>query len=224
VWRGREHRVAVEPEYACSYGLVPVHGTLSVLCWLQPSTGDRMVSIRTETASDHDAVRRLIRDAFSDCLLGHNGEADLVEVLRKNCDELLALVAVDKDTVVGHILFSPVSIRTASGVLQGMGLAPMAVAPSRQNTGIGTTLVESGLQRLVANGCPFVVVLGHPHYYPRFGFVPASQRRLSHGLDGIRQDGFFVKVLDPEVVQSMANGTAIYRPEFGPQRDGTEIG
>ena len=194
----------------------------NVLCLLLPSTKHRMVLIRPEKPADHDAVRRVIVDAFTDCQFGHNGEADLVDLVRSNCDDLLALVATDRDTIVGHVLFSPVSVRTVSSVRQGMGLAPMAVVPSRQQAGIGTALVESGIKQLIANGCPFVVVLGHPSYYPRFGFQPASQHRLSHGFDGIPQDVFFVNILDQNVVQSIANGTAIYQPEFGPQQDGTE--
>lgn len=181
-----------------------------------------MISIRAETPDDNDAIRRLIVDAFADCELGHNGEADLVDQLRNECDGLLALVAIDGDTIVGHILFSPVSVQIANGIVQGMGLAPMAVQPNRQQTGIGTALVESGLKQLTANGCSFVVVLGHPEYYPRFGFRPGREHGLSHGFDGIPQDVFFVNILDQNAVQSFANGTAIYRPEFGPQGNGTE--
>lgn len=183
-----------------------------------------MISTRPETQDDHDAIRGIIVDAFTDCEFGHNGEADLIDQLRNNCDDLLALVATDNDSIVGHILFSPVTVRSASGVVQGMGLAPMAVAPNRQQTGIGTALVESGLQQLAVDRCPFVVVLGHPSYYPRFRFQPGAQHKISHGFEGIPQEVFFVNVLDQNVVQSIANGTAIYRSEFGPQQDGTEIG
>ncbi len=181
-----------------------------------------MISIRPETHDDHDAVRCVIVDAFTDCEFGHNGEADLVDQLRNNCDDLLALVATDNDTIIGHVLFSPVSVLTASGAVHGMGLAPMAVVPNRQQTSIGAALVESGIKQLVVDGCPFVVVLGHPKYYPRFGFQPGAQHKLLHGFDGIPQDVFFVNILDQNSVQSLAKGTANYRPEFGPQRDGTE--
>ena len=180
-----------------------------------------MISIRSETPNDRDAVRRVIVDAFTECDFGHHGEADIVDRLRNDCDDLLSLVATEADAVVGHILFSPASIRTAEGVVQGMGLAPLAVAPHRQNVGLGTMLVEAGLERLSANGCPFVLVLGHPHYYSRFGFQLAAQHGVSHGFTGIPQNVFFVNILDPNATQSIANGTASYRPEFGAQDHGT---
>ncbi len=178
--------------------------------------------IRPETRDDHSAVRRVILNAFTDCEFGQSGEADLVDQLRGNYEDILSLVATDNDAIIGHILFSPVSVLTASGVVQGMGLAPMAVAPNRQRAGVGTALVDLGLEQLAADGCSFVVVLGHPNYYARFGFHPGAQHELSHGFDGIPQDVFFVNVLKPDGVQSFENGSAIYRPEFGPQLDGTK--
>ncbi len=182
-----------------------------------------MLSIRSEDSTDHDAVRQLTVDAFTDCEFGHNGEADLVDLIRSNCNDRLELVATEEGVVVGHILFSPVTVRTADGSIHGMGLAPMAVAPNRQRTGIGTALVESGIRQLDVNGCLFVVVLGHRRFYPRFGFQPAAMHRLSHGFKGISQDIFFVNLLDESLARSIVNGTAIYRPEFGLQRDSTGV-
>ncbi len=181
-----------------------------------------MISIRRETPNDRDAVRRVIVDAFTACEFGHNGEADIVDRLRNNCDDLLSLVATEGDDIVGHILFSPVSVRTANGMVHGKGLAPMAVAPNRQRRGIGTALVESGLNQLSGNRCAFVVVLGHPLYYPRFGFQLGAQYEITHGFSGIPQDVFFVNILDQNVLRSILKGTASYRSEFGLQRDGTD--
>ena len=176
-----------------------------------------MISIRHETEADHGQVRRLIVDAFVASEFGHHGEAELVEQLRENCEDLLSLVAIEGGLVVGHILFSPVTIRSPKAVIHGMGLAPMATAPAAQRTGIGTQLVVSGFEQLVAAGCQFVVVLGHPEYYPRFGFKPASQFGVTHGFAGIPQDVFFVKLLSPDVPNVFENGQAIFRSEFGPQ-------
>ncbi len=178
-----------------------------------------MISIRSETPEDYAAIRQVIIGAFEKCEFGHNGEADLVDQLRNNCDNLLSLVAVDDDEVVGHILFSPVSINIRGGELRGMGLAPMAVAPNRQKVGIGTALVEEGLRRLANSDCQFALVLGHPQYYPRFGFVPAAQYGISHGFAGIPKDVFFVKFFNDDIEQSVANGLVYFRPEFGPQHD-----
>lgn len=176
-----------------------------------------MISIRPETPADVDAVRQIVTDAFSASEFGHNGEAELVDRLRENCQDSVSLVATDGDEVVGHIFFSPVSIEGADGQLQGMGLAPMAVRPACQGQGIGSALVEAALQQLAGAGCPYVVVLGHPDYYPRFGFEPAARFELAHGFEGAPQDVFFVKVLDFNALQSLSKAVALYRHEFGPQ-------
>jgi putative acetyltransferase len=80
-------------------------------------------------------------------------------------------VAEDDGAIVGHILFTPVVVEGRPAL--GMGLAPLAVLPGRQRQGIGSQLVRRGLDSLRERGCPFVVVVGHPEYYPRFGFEPA---------------------------------------------------
>ena len=178
-----------------------------------------MLSIRTETSQDHSAVRDLIVEAFTNCEFGYGGEAELLDQLRKNSEDYLSLVATESEQVIGHAMFSPVSIRNSSGDFRGMGLGPMAVALNRQRTGIGTTLVEAGLKQLSHDGYPFVVALGHPQYYPRLGFFPAAKYGVLHAFDGIAQEVFFINILDPNAVHSIVNGIATYRPEFGPQRD-----
>jgi putative acetyltransferase len=95
----------------------------------------------------------------------------------------------------------------------GMGLAPMAVRPDRQRQGIGSQLVKRGLDLLRERGCPFVVVLGHPEYYPRFGFAPASLRGLSSPWDGIPDSAFMALILDAQAMAGVS-GVARYREEF----------
>jgi len=182
-----------------------------------------MLSIRNETPTDRDAVRRVIVEAFTHSELGHHGEADLVDQLRSHCNDLLALVAMEGEDLVGQILFSPVSIRTSTGVVRGMGLAPMAVVPCHQSSRIGSALVGAGLEHLSTGGCPFVVVLGHPQYYPRFGFQHGAEHGVRHGFAGIPQEVFFVKLLDQSLLESNLSGTAIYRSEFGPQDESPEV-
>src|SRR5262245_499411 len=99
-----------------------------------------MISIRPETSRDTTAIRHTIKHAF-----GRTEEADLVDALRQNGKVTLSLVAEDNDRIIGHILFSPVVIETAEGALHGVGLAPLAVWPERQNEGIGSMLVVRGL-------------------------------------------------------------------------------
>ena len=180
-----------------------------------------MLVIRPEEPDDREAVRGVIIDAFCRSELGHNGEADIVDRIRDSCSDAVSLVATVGDHIVGHILFSPVTLSTDRGEALGMGLGPMAAHPERQRTGIGSALVAEGLRRLVVQSCPFVTVLGHPDYYRRFGFLPARQYGISHGFVGIPQDLFFIKVLDPGGVDSAASARAVYRTEFGPQNRGT---
>jgi putative acetyltransferase len=167
-----------------------------------------MIDIREERAGDMPAVRSLNERAF-----GQPIEADLIDNLRRGCPGLLSLVAEDGKRIIGHILFSPAVVENPKGPVTGMGLAPMAVLPERQRQGIGSAMVERGLDILRARGCPFVIVLGHPPYYPRFGFEPAARRGLKCQWDGIPDEAFMVMVLDPEAMAGVS-GTARYRPEF----------
>jgi putative acetyltransferase len=158
------------------------------------------VHIRDEEPGDAPAVRRVNETAFAG-----PAEADLVEALHAAAAVTLSLVAVDRGAIVGHILFSPVDL---DGVV---GLAPMAVAPARQGAGIGSALVRAGLERLAAAGVAAVVVVGHPSYYPRFGFQPAARfgLRWEHGHD----DAFFALELVPGALAG--GGVVRYRPEVG---------
>jgi putative acetyltransferase len=167
-----------------------------------------MISIRKEEPGDVAAVRRVNELAF-----GQPQEAAIVDRIRQRCDDVLSLVALDGDEVVGHILFSPATIEGPEGPVGGMGLAPMAVLPQRQRQGIGSALVKDGLKRLTADGCPFVVVLGHAGYYPRFGFEPASRKALQCQWDGIPDEAFMVAMLDHKVMTGVS-GVIRYRPEF----------
>jgi putative acetyltransferase len=166
-----------------------------------------VLTIRQEKPEDVAAVRRVNELAFE-----QPAEADLVDKLRQACAEALSLVAVD-DGVVGHILFTPVVTGSGARRVSGMGLAPMAVAPDHQRQGIGSELVRRGLDMLRQRGCPFVVVVGHPEYYPRFGFEPASARGLVSQWDGIPDAAFMVLILDGHVMAGVS-GVARYRQEF----------
>lgn len=121
-----------------------------------------------ETKTDWSAVRALNMSAFMT-----SAEANLVDALRKKSQPVVSLVAKENETVVGHIMFSPVTL-TGCPDLKIMGLAPMAVAPQCQRKGIGSTLVRVGLERCRQLGFGAVVVLGHTSFYPRFGFKPSS--------------------------------------------------
>jgi putative acetyltransferase len=165
------------------------------------------MTIRPERPEDASRIRHVNVLAF-----GQPAEADLVERLRQACGDSVSLVAED-DAVVGHILFTPVAVESAGQRILGMGLAPMAVLPDRQRQGIGSQLVRRGLDILRERGCPFVVVVGHPEYYPRFGFQPASTHGLATQWQGIPDAAFMVRVLDVHALAGVS-GVVKYREEF----------
>lgn len=167
-----------------------------------------MLTIRPEQPDDVTAVHLINEKAF-----GQPAEANLVDRLRPACPNAFSLVALSDGRVVGHILFTPVNIQTAKGEIRGMGLAPMAVVPERQRQGVGSQLVEAGLKVLRQQACPFVIVLGHPEYYSRFGFVPASRHGLACQWEGVPDDAFMVLILD-EAFMAGVVGVARYRDEF----------
>ena len=165
-----------------------------------------MIEIRKEQSKDHEAIHQLNLIAFD------NGpEAVLVDKLRASCEEYFSFVAVEDGSVIGHILFTPATVEDCSAV--GMGLAPMSVVPSLQRKGIGSRLVRYGLEVLRSGGCPFVIVLGHPEYYPRFGFEPCSKYQLRSQWEGVPDDAFLIVVFDGGVLPK-TGGIARYRDEF----------
>ncbi len=166
-----------------------------------------MISIRHEKPEDIPLVYSIIERTFK-----RDAEAKLADKLRRACSDHLSLVADDNGTIVGHIMFTPVRIENDT-VIQGMGLAPMAVLPSRQRRGIGMLLIKTGLQILAGKGCPFVIVLGHPDYYPRFGFQPASRFNIKSQWDDVPDEAFMILVMDEKAMHTIS-GIASFREEF----------
>jgi putative acetyltransferase len=164
--------------------------------------------IREEVPVDIPAIRKVNERAFN-----QPQEAGIVDELRKKCAGLLSLVAEDDGVIIGHVLFSPVTVAADPGGVVGMGLAPMAVVPQRQREGVGSVLVVRGLELLKAKRCPFVVVLGHADYYPRFGFVPASTFGIKCQWEGVPDDVFMARVFSDEILKKI-NGVVRYRREF----------
>lgn len=162
-----------------------------------------MIEIRKEQPDDIHVVRSINRAAFQQDLEGR-----IVDVLRANGAALLSLVATLDGKVVGHIFYSPASI----GALTGAALGPMAVRPDCQNQGIGTRLVEAANSMLEDSGCPFVIVVGHPGYCPRFGFTPASRQGITCEWE-VPNEAFMILVLNERVMRGVS-GPAKYRPEF----------
>ncbi len=167
-----------------------------------------MVTIRQEQPDDVEVVRAVNEAAF-----GRPGEGRIIDSIRVACPDAVSLVAVDDGQVVGHVFFSPVSTPGGSGSAQGMGLGPIAVLPERQRQGIGSMLARAGIEAMGEQGCPFIIVLGHPEYYPRFGFIPASKYGITCQYDGVTDEVFMILVLDESAMPGIS-GTARYRDEF----------
>lgn len=165
-----------------------------------------MITIRREESKDQGGIHQLNLAAFDG-----GPEAILVDKLRASCEDYISFVAVEDNMVVGHILFTPATVDGCSAV--GMGLAPMAVLPSEQRKGIGSRLVRHGIDFLRKNHCSFVIVLGHPEYYPRFGFELASKFRLSSQWKEVPDEAFLTIVFDPTVLPE-SGGTARYLEVF----------
>jgi len=133
----------------------------------------RNVAVRSEETADQSAVYSLNESAF-----GRPDEARLVDDLRHEGAVLLSLVAERETEIVGHILFTRMWIDYTDGSIAAVALAPMAVLPGFQRSGIGGKLITNGLAMLRERGEQVVIVLGHPDYYPRFGFSVEKARSL----------------------------------------------
>jgi len=170
-----------------------------------------LLTVREERPADIEAIRVLNQQAFGQLLEGR-----LVDALRSNRGFILSLVAALNDEIVGHILFSPAIVRSDREQISGAGLGPMAVLPEHQRQGIGGKLIEAGKQKLRDLGCPFVVVVGHPEYYPRFGFEPASRYGIRCEWD-VPDDVFMMLIMDQSRMAGVS-GLAEYRREFSTAR------
>ncbi|HRQ41638.1 MAG TPA: N-acetyltransferase [Chloroflexota bacterium] len=167
-----------------------------------------MIKIRQELPEDMEAIWKVNEAAF-----GRPAEAGLVEALRRRGVVTLSLVAEWEGDVVGHILFSPVTITNESGgVVTAVALGPMAVSPNCQRQGIGSQLVQTGLDMLRQAGHEMVIVLGHPDFYPRFGFAPASQSGIRWEVE-VPDEVFMVMALQPGALEGVT-GIVRYQPEF----------
>jgi putative acetyltransferase len=162
--------------------------------------------IRNEKIEDQKAVREINLKAFPTDV-----EAALVEKLRSSMDTI-SLVAVHEDKVVGHIFFSPLTIENDKKSFKALILAPIAVLPEYQKQGIGSKLVENGIIECRNQGHSIIVLVGHPEYYPRFGFISAEQNGIEHPFE-VPEDVFMVYELVPGVLNNV-NGVLKYSEPF----------
>jgi len=176
---------------------------------LKPLAANQAVRIRienTESTDERAAIRAVNAAAF-----GHLDEANLVDKLRGDEHALISLVAELETTIVGHVMFSRMWIDTSRGLVFAAALAPVAVLPEHQREGIGGLLIQHGLELLRGRGEKIVIVVGHPDYYPRFGFSPDKAKLLESPFPS---EAFMVMELSPGALDGL-RGRVVYPSAFG---------
>lgn len=162
--------------------------------------------VRCEHPDERSVVRSINTAAF-----GRPDEADLVDNLRSEGAVLFSLVAEVEQRIVGHLLFSRMSIETKNGPVSAVALAPVAVLPDRQRQGIGGQLIRYGLELLRERGEQIAIVLGHPDYYPRFGFSTQKARALESPFP---PEAFMALELSSDALEGI-RGRVRYPAAFG---------
>lgn len=165
------------------------------------------IVIRRETDEDIPGIYEVNRSAF-----GRVNEAELVDKLRLDHAITLSLVAMDDGQVVGHILISPVTIDSDGSQWSAVALGPMAVLPSYQKQGVGSQLIRAAFAELIRAGHFVVIVLGHPEYYPRFGFKPSKPLGIQWEIS-VPEDVFMVAELKDGALGGKT-GVVRYHPAF----------
>ena len=166
-----------------------------------------MLTIRPETPEDVDSISYVNEQAF-----GQENESELIEKLRSRGVLTISLVALQDGEIVGHIAFSPVVIESGLSSFEAIALAPMAVLPAYQRQGIGGQLVRAGLEECRRLGHEIVVLVGHPDYYPRFGFVPARPKGIECEFE-VPEEAWMILELQ-EGALAGKRGTVRFQPEF----------
>jgi putative acetyltransferase len=166
------------------------------------------MKIRLESEKDINAIRILNDKAF-----GSSQEGKVIDKLRELDPKALSLVAEIKNKVVGHIFYSTAEIDCNDDKIVGLGLAPMAVLPKYQKQGIGKMLIKESISIIKKSNIPFIIVLEHKDYYPKFGFEKASKFDLRCQWEDVSDEAFMIMILDKEKMKDI-HGIAKYRDEW----------
>ena len=169
-----------------------------------------MLEIRQENKNDYDEVYNVVKKAFETAEHSDGNEHDLVDALRKSNSFIpeLSLVAIEDGKIVGHILFTKIKI----GKSEELALAPLAVLPEYQKQGIGSKLIEEGHKVAKNLGYHYSIVLGSENYYPKFGYIPASNYGIKAPFDVEDKNFMAIKLNDPKL---KIEGIVEYAKEFG---------
>lgn len=176
----------------------------------------KTLKIRIENPDDYARVIKITEKAFEYLEISDHNEGKLVEKLRKNSNFIdeLSLVAELKGQVIGHILFTPIQIENGQEKFESLILAPVSVLPEFQKIGIGSQLIRAGHQRAIELGFHSVILLGHPEYYPRFGYKPASKWGIKSPIP-LPSDDVFMAVELTDGALTNVSGTVVFPSEFG---------
>ncbi len=166
-----------------------------------------MIKIHPETPEDIEAIGCVNEQAF-----GKQQEKELVDKLRRHGKLIVSLVAVKEREVVGHIAFSPVAVESEKDSFPAITLAPLAVLPDCQKQGIGTMLMDAGLDYCRKLGHEVVFLVGHPQYYPRFGFIKAGEKGIKCEFEA-PPEAFMLLELQPGALAGR-KGMVRFQPEF----------
>lgn len=167
-----------------------------------------MITIRKENKNDFEPIKQINDKAF-----GQPQEGIVVNKLRELDTNALSLVAEIDGKLVGHIFYSTAEIEFKNERIVGMGLAPVAVLPEYQKQGIGKKLITESINMLLKMPTPFIIVLGHESYYPKFGFETASKYGIKCQWEDVPDDAFMIMIIDNEIMKDV-NGVARYRDEW----------
>jgi putative acetyltransferase len=168
-----------------------------------------MIKYRPEETKDHAAIFEINQLAFPE-----DNEARLVDMLRDSESYVngLSMVAEKDGEIVGHILFTKLTIESSNRDNIALSLAPLAVKPNFQRQGIGAGLIKEGIKACKSLGYGAIVVVGHPEYYPKFGFSPAREKGLGTPFP-VPDDAFMVYELVPGYLDNI-QGIVKLAPEF----------
>lgn len=173
-----------------------------------------MITIREEEIKDYEEVEKVIEESFKTAEFTDNDEHNLVRRLRKSAEFIkeLSLIAEDNNKIVGHILLTKAFIKDNNREYETLALAPLAILPDYQKIGIGKSLINKSIERARELGYKSIVVLGHEHYYPKFGFKKASNYGIKAPFD-VPDEAYMILELIPNSLNGV-NGVVEYSKAF----------
>lgn len=172
------------------------------------------MTIREEEKEDFESIEKVIKEAFSDEEFSDKKEHELVKRLRESEVFIpeLSLVYVDGKNIIGHILLTKITIKNEDQSFEALALAPLSVLPNYQNKGIGSQLMERAIEKAKELNYKAIVVLGHEHYYPKFGFLKASKWNIKAPFE-VPDEVFMALELEKESLKGI-HGVVEYSPAF----------